>query len=94
MSFPPADHPGRHTSDLCKFWNVSCDNSSRADDSSTANRYSRQNDSVHADVCPSADTDRNDLQVSLNEWNVGWQSCVLRPQHFRARAPSDVILDD
>ena len=58
VSFPPADHPGRHTDHLCKFRDVSRYNSSRTDDGSTATSYSGQNDSVHADIRPSADTDR------------------------------------
>jgi hypothetical protein len=94
VALTPADYRGRHTGYLCEFRDVSCHNSSRADNSPTANSYSRQDDSVHADICPNADTDRKDLQVRLDNWNIGWRPRMFRPQHLRARAPSNVIFDD
>ena len=77
---PPADDPGRHTSDLCKFWYVSRYNRARAYNSSATDRYSRQNDSVCADIGPGADMDGGDLQVRLNEWDICRQTCVLGTQ--------------
>ena len=70
------------------------DDRAGADDGALADGDARQDGGVGADVGPGADADRLDLEIGRTIGTSTGKPVWAEPEHLRARAPADVVLDD
>jgi hypothetical protein len=78
--FAPTDELGRHTGDDREGFDVGDDHRSGADDRALADRHTRQDRGIGADVCPCADAHRLDLEIRADDGHIDRQAVWLDPR--------------
>src|SRR5262245_9449803 len=93
VPWAPTDESGRNTSDDSEGGYISRHDRTGSDDGALADRDSRQDHRVDADVGPRTDSHRPNGQIGLNDRDIRGNPGVHRAEHLGAGSPAHIFLN-
>src|SRR6266404_312168 len=94
VSIPPADKPGRYSSDYGKRRDVASHYGACTDNTAFPDGNAGQQDGTGPDISPGSHVHWTNLEIGFNDWLINREASMRRTQDLSSRAPTHIAFKD